>query len=270
MPTNSHGWRKTKAGEPEKMIPKKIHHMSPDGNLSARERECINSFQLQNPDYEMVSWTDKTVDEFIQNNYPDNFYKMWLENTKGGIHRRGYLKKWDSSRLYILNKEGGFYTDNDCYCLKSLDTLINNSLVIRRPLYRWTPIYDSEYEFDFTPPHICNAFFGCQPDNPILNEMIDLIIERFNHNPNEHIGRATACLLWGEVLEKRMQDGNHEGVKLLEHYEFMEGIERLPWIEEEKFTNLIVIHKMWERSSGVTPRYKSFPNKIKTSEARLE
>ena len=151
-----------------------------------------------------------------------------------------------------------------CTCLRSLQSLLGHDLAIRKPLYRYGPMFEEQYNFQFTPEHICNAFFACAPDNDIINEIIDKIAIRFKEDPLQNVGTATACLLWGEVVQNRINKQNIENARLLEYYEFKEGPERLTWIDKDKFKELFVVHKIDDNGT----RYKSFPNKIPLSEAR--
>lgn len=246
------------------MIPKILHFMSPQGKLSPKQQKCIDSFTLHNPELKIMHWNDKDITEFIKENYDDQFYIRWINNIKGGDRARGILKKWDSARLYILNKIGGIWTDSDCTCLKPLDSLLNHSLVIRKPIYRYGPMFDQQYNFKLTPPHICNAFFATAPNNDIINEIIDTISIRFKQNPLQNVGTATACLLYGEILENRINNKHIGNTRLLDYYEFKEGPEKLEWIDRTKFKNLFVVHKLGDSRK----RYISFPKPIPINQAR--
>jgi len=239
--------------------------MSPRGQLSEAQKNCINSFVKYNPELKIMHWTDDSTTKFIKENYNEDFYNMWIQNIKGGSRARGILKKWDSARLYIINKIGGVWTDSDCTCLKPLDSLFNYDLVIRKPIFRYGPMFDDQYNFTHTPPHICNAFFACEANNDIINEIIKNIAIRFHEDPLQNVGTATACLLYGEVVQNRIEDKNLGNTKLLDYFEFKEGPERLDWIDKSEFKKMMVIHKMNDNKK----RYKSFPKKITLSEARI-
>ena len=103
---------------------------SNEASLTAEQKNCITSFTEKNPELKPIHWTDHSIDRFIKSNYSDNFYEEWVHNVQGGESKRGTLKKWDSSRLYILNKMGGIWTDSDCTCLRGLDPLLKYDLVI--------------------------------------------------------------------------------------------------------------------------------------------
>lgn len=238
--------------------------MSPQGQLSKSQQDCINSFKKHNPDLDLKHWTDSEIDTFIRDNYDNDFYNNWLLNIQGGSSKRGWLKKWDSARLYIINKIGGVWTDSDCTCLRPLDSLLNYNLVIRKPIFRYGPMFDEQYNFKVTPAHICNAFFACAPDNDIINEIINSISTRFKEDPLQNVGTATACLLYGEIVQNRIESKNLGNTRLLDHFEFKEGPEALSWIDKDQFKKLFVVHKINDNGK----RYKSFPNEMGMNEAR--
>jgi mannosyltransferase OCH1-like enzyme len=246
------------------MIPKILHFMSANGKLSPKQERCIDSFVSHNPELKIMHWTDSSTTKFINENYDKQFYSRWINNIRGGDKARGKLKKWDSARLYILNKIGGIWTDSDCTCLKPLNSLLGYSLVIRKPIYRYGPMFDQQYNFKFTPPHICNAFFATEPNNEIINEIIDTISIRFKQNPLQNVATATACLLYGQILENRINNKSIGDTRLLEHYEFKEGPEKLEWIDKTKFKDLFVVHKLGDYRK----RYISFPQQIQIKQAR--
>ncbi len=257
------------------MIPPKIHYMHRTGDYEKGSvmDKCITSYQKNNPNYQLILWTDKFINYFMKAEYPD-YYHAWHKNTKGW---GGRLKKWDTARLCLLYKYGGFYTDNDVTCLRSLDDLRNYSLVARKPIYRldlkghydkirfWEDGMEELTNFNDTPAHTCNAFFGCEPNNPTIKLLIDKIIER-SVIRGQSVCTATGCVLWGKVLENKIEENNLEGVRLLEYYEFMEGAEKLGWIDEDKFKELYVLHKAWEWKKS-KPRWKCFPEKRSKEEA---
>lgn len=247
------------------MIPKILHHMSQNGQLSQAEQNCIDSFIKNNPELKIMHWTDDTTAQFIKENYDEKFYDIWTKNTQGNSESRCNLKKWDTARLFILNKLGGIWTDNDCTCLKSLSDIFTYDLAVRKPVYRYAKIYETQYNYEFTPPHSCNAFFACSKNNEIISEIINRIILCYHNNPKAHVGIATGCLLFGDVIQQRINNQTLGNTRLLDHFEFKEGPERLDWIDKSEFEKMMVIHKVNDN----TKRYQSFPEKITISEARI-
>ena len=67
-----------------------------------------------------------------------------------------------------------------------------------------------------------------------------------------------------EIVQREIDENNLEDTRLLEHYEFKEGPEKLEWIAEPKFKELFVVHKLRDNRK----RYKSFLNKETIAKAR--
>lgn len=98
------------------MIPKIIHWcwFGPN-SLTKLSDVCINSWRLNNPEYEIIKWNEENCGELF--NIP--FFKNAIDN-----------KMWafasDYARLWALYKYGGIYLDTDMELLRPLDSLINN------------------------------------------------------------------------------------------------------------------------------------------------
>lgn len=94
------------------MIPKVIHYCW-FGNKRKHKliKDCIKSWELHLPDYEIVEWNEKNSDLSLP--FVKEAYK---------------LKKWafvaDFIRLKVLYENGGIYLDTDMMVIKSLDSLL--------------------------------------------------------------------------------------------------------------------------------------------------
>ena len=109
------------------------------------------------------------------------------------------------------------------------------------------------------------AFFACSTNNEIIIEIIDRIISCYYNNPRAHVGIATGCLLFGDVIQNRIENKNLGNTKLLDHFEFKEGPEQLNWIEAKVLKEkLLVVHKLGDNQI----RYKSFQNRMDMHEAK--
>lgn len=99
------------------MIPKKIHYCwfggAPMGEV---ENKCLESWKKIHPDFEIVAWTDKDLEQF------DNLY----------LRQAVEAKKWafvsDYVRLYALLTQGGIYMDTDEELVKPLDEFMTHDL----------------------------------------------------------------------------------------------------------------------------------------------
>ena len=103
------------------MIPKIIHYVWLGGNpLPPKMRECIDSWKLHMPDFEIMVWDDERIRE--------------IDNTF--MHEALAERKWafvsDVVRLYAVCKYGGIYLDTDVLVYKSFEPLLGNSAFIGR------------------------------------------------------------------------------------------------------------------------------------------
>ena len=96
------------------MIPKIIHYiwLGPKKKPELVEN-CIKSWQMHCPDYEIKEWNDENTKE-IEN----PFFKEALKHEKWAFAS-------DYLRLYVLAKHGGFYCDSDLEITQSLDEFRN-------------------------------------------------------------------------------------------------------------------------------------------------
>jgi mannosyltransferase OCH1-like enzyme len=148
------------------MIPKKIHQIYFDFyNKKFEENklfvESSNSFIKLNNDYEYKLWCEKECDDLIKKTFPEfyNFYK----NLK---HK---IQKVDFARCVILYSEGGFYADLDIICLKNIDKLIENDLI----LHNVKEVYPN-YSF------IENDVMACKKNCDIFKKIIENQEENYN------------------------------------------------------------------------------------------
>lgn len=96
------------------MIPKVIHYCWFGGKRKPKLiRDCIKSWKLHMPDYEIVEWNEKNSD--FASPFVREAYK---------------LKKWafvaDFIRLKVLCENGGIYLDTDMMVIKPFDDLLFN------------------------------------------------------------------------------------------------------------------------------------------------
>ena len=100
------------------MIPKKIHYFwFGKGKKSELTEFCIASWRKNQPDYEIIEWTEENFDV-----------------TSNVFIREAYeQKKWayvsDYARAKILYEEGGFYLDTDMELKLPLNEFENNRAI---------------------------------------------------------------------------------------------------------------------------------------------
>lgn len=100
------------------MIPKVIHYCWFGGKRKQKLiRDCIKSWKLHLPDYEIKEWNEKNSDLTLP--FVREAYK---------------LKKWafvsDFIRLKVLYENGGIYLDTDMMVIKSFDALLFNECFV--------------------------------------------------------------------------------------------------------------------------------------------
>jgi len=148
------------------MIPKKIHQIYFDFYGKSFEEnklfvESSNTFKELNKGYEYKLWNEKDCDELISNTFPE-YYSFY----KGMRHK---IQKVDFARCVILYTQGGLYADLDIICLKSIDKLIENDLILHN-----VKEVNPSYSF------IENDVMGCQKNSPIFKKIIEEQEENYN------------------------------------------------------------------------------------------
>lgn len=99
------------------MIPKIIYQTWKTKNLPQSCIDIKNNIQKLNPDYKMLLYDDKDIDNFIKSNFDEYTYNSFLELDVGAA-------KADFWRYCILYKYGGIYLDIDSNIIRPLNELI--------------------------------------------------------------------------------------------------------------------------------------------------
>jgi len=96
-------------------IPKVIHYCWLGGQEMSQDMiDCMNTWKVKNPDYELVRWDENNYDIY-QNPYMRQSYEA-----------KKYAFTADYLRLDVIYRHGGIYLDTDVLCLKSFNTLLHN------------------------------------------------------------------------------------------------------------------------------------------------
>lgn len=126
------------------MIPKIIHYCwFGDGKMSETLKKCINSWELNMPDYEIKLWNETNTKFDIP--FLEQAYKL-----------KKYAFVSDYIRLKVVHENGGIYLDTDMFILKKLDLLLNCESF-------WGAEHNNS---------IGVGVFGAQPGNPVLNKCL--------------------------------------------------------------------------------------------------
>jgi hypothetical protein len=126
------------------MIPKVIHYCWYGGKSKPKLiNDCILSWKLNLPDYEIIEWNEKNSD--LSSPFVIEAYR---------------LKKWafvaDYIRLKVLYENGGIYLDTDMMVIKSLDVILFNECFLGAE--------DKEF--------INCAIIGAQKNNKFIKECL--------------------------------------------------------------------------------------------------
>lgn len=108
-------------------------------------QDCIKSWELYCPDFEIKEWNEKNSIQFA-----NSFYKNALRKKK-------YAFVADYIRAKVLYEEGGIYLDTDMMLLQPLDTLLQYDFFIGEEVS----------------DRIAFGLFGAQKKHRFLKQMLD-------------------------------------------------------------------------------------------------
>lgn len=137
-----------KVEKSELKIPKKLHYVwVGGGKMSDLMNECMATWKVHCPDYEVIEWNEKNFD--IEGN-------PWA---KAALAARNWALVSDIMRAWILYEHGGIYVDTDIEILRPLDEFLAN-----------------EFFMGYESKHWCNtAIIG----SVACNEIVGKCIERY-------------------------------------------------------------------------------------------
>ena len=162
------------------MIPKIIHQTWKDNKIPDNWIDAVESCKLNG--YKYILWTDKTMEEFVKNNY-QNFYQYYKSY-------KYTIQKCDAFRYLVLYKYGGIYLDMDIVCKKNLDNLLNNEIVLAR-----SANLDKSYT---------NSFFMIIPKHPFFKYCVDNLPKYMNSyskfGKHLHVMNSTGPLFLTKML----------------------------------------------------------------------
>ena len=148
-----------------------------------------------------------------KNNHPDWEYKLWTEENIPTLHNQkqfdtiiNYAGKADILRAEILYHHGGIYLDADSESLRPLDESLLR--------FHFFACYENEIR---RPGLINSAVIGCEPQHPIIANLIDAI------HRLELIGTEKPWITLGPLLFTRIirtYEGLHKKVAILPSHAF--------------------------------------------------
>ncbi len=149
-------------------IPKIIHQIWYQGveNIPNDYPNYSSTWKKYNPDYQYVLWDKNMIETLIQQKFPffmnkyHSFPKM--------------IQKIDSAKCLILYTYGGLYVDMDSECLKNIDNLLNNEIILVKCNM---DLLQSFFFYGTTNFIIQNGFMGSTKRNLFWIKCIDLIMK---------------------------------------------------------------------------------------------
>jgi len=160
-------------------IPKIIIQTWKNDQIPPQYAMLIDSIRKSNPDYKYLFFTDETIIQFFQTNYPE-YYQTYL-NLPIKIQRIDFF------RYIAVYHYGGFYMDLDMTGLKSFDDLLNHDCIFpidefiqqnMCKMRRYKPFCDKGYYY-----LLGQYAFAASPKHPFIKSLIDNI----HNNINKHI-----------------------------------------------------------------------------------
>ena len=133
------------------MIPKKIHYVWVGGPLPELQKHYILTWQIHNPDYKLVRWSEDNID----------FSRPTIRQA---YQQRRWSKVADIVRLMAVHAQGGIYLDTDFQVRRPLDRLLQHRSF-------WS------FQFKANPTDLVgNGVFGAEPGHWFLGEAIDRVL----------------------------------------------------------------------------------------------
>lgn len=157
------------------MIPKIIHYCWFGGKPKPdKVQSYIDSWRRFCPDYEIREWNESNFD-VNENAYSREAYEA---------------KKWafvsDYVRVKVLHRYGGIYLDTDIELIQSLDSLLNDKIIMG-------------FEND---KMVSTATIGSEAQNEFLNEILQAYSSRHFVNPDGSLDMMTNVQLITGILTR--------------------------------------------------------------------
>lgn len=125
--------------------------------------DLIKSFINLNPDYEWLFMDDLRCEQFIKDNFNQEFYNMYKSLPHG-------VMKADVWRVAIVYVYGGIYADTDCECIK--------------PISEWLKPDDRLIVgVEMDNGDLYNCIFAAESKHPALLSVLNKLVDLYNH-PN--------------------------------------------------------------------------------------
>lgn len=137
------------------MIPRIIHQTWKDRDVPERFRDAQESWRARHPGWAYRLWTDEDLDELVRTRAPE-LWPLYQAYPYA-------IQRVDAARYVILREFGGLYADLDLVCLKPVDDLLANRVVL--PLT--------------TPVGLSNQFMLSAPGESLFRRAVEMLPEAF-------------------------------------------------------------------------------------------
>lgn len=149
------------------MIPKKIFqtYKVEYNELSDNAKNLIQEWKDNNPDYEYFYYSDKDVEDFVLNEYGEEWHKRYMSLPYP-------VMKADVFRILVIYKYGGFYSDLDMKSLKPIDTLNRGRVQGLIGVLNYALLF--------------HPFFGFSEKHPLMEYLVESLAQSIDNNKIEY------------------------------------------------------------------------------------
>ncbi len=129
------------------MIPKHIHYVWVGGSLPQEQREYVETWRANNPDYMFTLWNENNID-------------FSIKAIRDAYTQKKWAKVADIARLHAILKHGGIYLDTDFQLFRPLDSLLQHQCFFGFQTKEPSPDWVANGAFGAVPGHwfIAQAF----------------------------------------------------------------------------------------------------------------
>lgn len=154
--------------------------------------DMMASWQIQNPDYEILLFNDATAQTYIEGHFPRPVLDAYLRSKEPA-------QKADLFRLAYLLREGGVYADADDRCLCPLAGLLT-------PQMRFV-VHQEDLGT------VGNNFIATAPGHPVLIRALRDVVEAINRGDSDLLWLSTGPgLLTRALAAQIMESGRHDSL----------------------------------------------------------
>jgi hypothetical protein len=194
----------------ESKIPKTIYQTWETKNLLPETLELVNTWKLNNPDYEYILYDKDDRIEFIKKNYGNDYLLIYNKILPNAF-------KCDFFRYLLLYKSGGIYVDLDTICVNNLDYIFKPKIDFIAPID--LNLGDTKY-------NISNGFICSIAGHPILKTCIDKIV----------------CYVLENILPKNRMDFCGPGLLGRSTNKFLNLDKNTPFINPNINKNILLLY----------------------------